>query len=66
MQGQGVFGITYTLGPEQSEDERSHVYAAQFALSHAGISYPLWIAGIGLPFMVAWACLGLMLITMIP
>ena len=70
--GQGVFGIICNnlLAQNSQEDERSHVYAAQFALSHAGwgISYPLCglLASVYSFAVASWACLGLMLITMIP
>jgi MFS family permease len=70
--GQGVFSvISNTLLAENSEEsERSHIYAAQFALSHAGwgISYPLcgFLAG-QLGFAVAaWTCVGLLLLTLLP
>ncbi|MCP4849413.1 MAG: MFS transporter [Verrucomicrobiaceae bacterium] len=70
--GQGVFNvISNTLLAENSEEsERSHIYAAQFALSHAGwgISYPLcgFLAG-QLGFAAAsWTCVGLLLLTLVP
>ena len=70
--GQGVFSvISNTLLAENSkESERSHIYAAQFALSHAGwgISYPLcgFLAGqIGFA-AASWTCVGLLLITLLP
>lgn len=70
--GQGVFSvISNTLLAENSEEsERSHIYAAQFALSHAGwgISYPLcgFLAGqIGFA-AASWACVGLLLLTLLP
>jgi len=70
--GQGVFGIISNnlLALNSIEKERSHIYAAQFALSHAGwgISYPLcgFLASEHSFSVAAWTCLGLMLITMVP
>ena len=70
--GQGVFGIISNnlLAQNSQEDERSHVYAAQFSLSHAGwgISYPLCgiLASIYSFAVASWACLILMLITFVP
>ena len=70
--GQGVFSvISNTLLAENSKEaERPHIYAAQFALSHAGwgISYPLcgFLAG-QLGFATAsWTCAGLLLLTLLP
>ena len=70
--GQGVFGIISNnlLAQNSQEDERSHVYAAQFSLSHAGwgISYPLCgiLASVYSFAVASWACLILMLITFVP
>ena len=70
--GQGVFGIISNnlLAENSNEDERPHVYAAQFALSHAGwgLSYPLCgvLASVYSFAIASWACLGLMIISMIP
>ena len=70
--GQGVFGIISNnlLAQNSQEDERSHVYAAQFSLSHAGwgISYPLCgiLASVYSFAVASWACLILMMITFIP
>ena len=70
--GQGVFGIISNnlLAQNSNEDERPHVYAAQFALSHAGwgLSYPLCgvLASVYSFAIASWACFGLMLISMIP
>ena len=70
--GQGVFGIISNnlLAQNSQEDERSHVYAAQFSLSHAGwgISYPLCgiLASVYSFAVASWACLILMLITVVP
>lgn len=70
--GQGVFGIISNnlLALNSIEKERPHIYAAQFALSHAGwgISYPLcgFLASEYSFSVASWACLGLMLITMVP
>lgn len=70
--GQGVFGIvSNTLLADNSEEgERPHIYAAQFALSHAGwgISYPLCgylSAHFGFA-VAAWTCAGLLLVTLLP
>lgn len=70
--GQGVFGIISNnlLAQNSDENERPHIYAAQFALSHAGwgLSYPLCgvLASVYSFAAASWACLGLMLITMLP
>jgi NRE family putative nickel resistance protein-like MFS transporter len=70
--GQGVFSVISNtlLAANSEESERPHIYAAQFALSHAGwgISYPLcgFLAG-QLGFAVAsWTCAGLLLLTLLP
>ena len=70
--GQGVFSVVSNtlLAENSAESERSHIYAAQFALSHAGwgISYPLcgFLAG-QLGFAVAsWTCVGLLVLTLLP
>ena len=70
--GQGVFGIISNnlLALNSVEKERPHIYAAQFALSHAGwgISYPLcgFLASRYSFSMASWACLSIMLLTMLP
>jgi NRE family putative nickel resistance protein-like MFS transporter len=70
--GQGVFGIISNnlLAQNSDENERPHIYAAQFALSHAGwgLSYPLCgvLASVYSFAAASWACLGLMLLTMVP
>jgi len=70
--GQGVFGIISNnlLALNSIEKERPHIYAAQFALSHAGwgISYPLcgFLASKYSFSVASWACLSLMLLTMLP
>ena len=70
--GQGVFGIISNnlLALNSNETERPHIYAAQFALSHAGwgLSYPLCgvLASVYSFAAASWACLGLMLLTMLP
>ena len=70
--GQGVFSVISNtlLAANSEESERPHIYAAQFALSHAGwgISYPLcgFLAG-QLGFAVAsWTCVGLLVLTLLP
>ena len=70
--GQGVFGIvSNTLLAENSdEDERPHIYAAQFALSHAGwgITYPLcgFVTAQAGFAAAAWVCAGLLLLSLLP
>ena len=70
--GQGVFGIISNnlLALNSIEKERSHIYAAQFALSHAGwgISYPLcgFLASKYSFSVASWACLGIMILTILP
>ena len=70
--GQGVFGIISNnlLALNSIEKERPHIYAAQFALSHAGwgISYPLcgFLASKYSFSVASWACLGIMILTMLP
>ncbi len=70
--GQGVFGIISNrmLAENTIEAERPHVYAAQFALSHVGwgITYPLcgWLTADYGFAVAAWACVGMLALTLLP
>ncbi len=70
--GQGVFGIVSNnlLADNSGESERPHIYAAHFALSHAGwgISYPVcgWVTAEYGFATAAWVCAGLLLLTLFP
>lgn len=70
--GQGVFGIVSNnlLAQNSVEKERPHIYAAQFALSHAGwgIVYPVCgfvTAAYGFA-AAAWVCVGMLALTLLP
>ncbi len=70
--GQGVFGIVANnlLAKNSEEDERPHIYAAQFALSHAGwgITYPVCgfvTSNYGFA-AAAWTCVGMLALTAVP
>ncbi len=67
-----MFGIVSNnlLADNTVEEERPHVYAAQFALSHVGwgITYPVcgWVTADYGFAAAAWVCVGMLALTLLP